>query len=58
MKYIVTVQLGGLLVCSNCFDADMSVVNNTPIDIRILDHRGKVMSTVEGSIDCSGHFYV
>jgi hypothetical protein len=58
MEYMITVQLGGLLIYATCFSTRMYAVRDSPMEIRILDHKGKVMSTVEGAVDCSGNFYV
>jgi hypothetical protein len=58
MRYFVTLQKGGMLVCSNCFCANRTVLCNKPMAILSLTQNGTIIGGYNGVVDDDGKFCV
>jgi hypothetical protein len=50
MQYIVTVQLAGRLVCSDCFYASRGVVDG-PVSVLTINTHGEITGAYEGRME-------
>jgi hypothetical protein len=58
MWYLVTVQLGGRLVCSNCFCASRTIICEAPISLINLSEKGELLSCIKGIMDETAMFCI
>lgn len=58
IRYLVTIQLGGALVASPCFDARRAVVPLSGVYLMLLDENGVYLIGGRGMTDAEGDIYV
>jgi hypothetical protein len=56
VEYTVTVQLGDLLVCSNCFCITRTVVCDSFMGIGVLNENGRCVRSTQDRTDSNGKF--